>query len=235
MRAVRVGSTQSNISTPRSMPSSRSSGEPTPSRWRGFASGSSGMVGLQHAPHQRLRLANREAANREAIEGQRADEPRARGAQLRIHRALRDAEERLIAGRTCAASARSAQRCVRSVAARATSGGQGYGGHSSSGRMMSAPSSASVCMTLSGVISTSRAIQMRAEAHARVRHLAQLAQAEDLEAAAIGQDGMWPAHEAVQPAEARHQLRARPQQQVIGIREDDAGADGLQIVRRRRL
>jgi len=36
-------------------------------------------------------------------------------------------------------------------------------------------------------------------------------QAEDLEAAAVGQDGLLPAHEAVQTAEARDALGARAQ------------------------
>ncbi len=71
---------------------------------------------------------------------------------------------------------------------------------------------------------------MRTEAYAIVAHLAQLAQAKDLKAAAIGQDRVWPAHEAVQPAEARHQFWPRTEQQVIGVREDDARAHGLQII-----
>ena len=40
--AFRVGMTQSNISMPRSTPSTRSSGVPTPMRYRGLSEGSSG-------------------------------------------------------------------------------------------------------------------------------------------------------------------------------------------------
>ncbi len=56
--------------------------------------------------------------------------------------------------------------------------------------------------------------------YARVRHLAQLAEAEDLEAAAIRQDGARPAHGAVQLAKLRHQLRAGAQQQMVGVQDD---------------
>ena len=43
-RASRVGSTQSNMSIPWATPFQRSSGEPTPMRYRGLSTGSSGMT-----------------------------------------------------------------------------------------------------------------------------------------------------------------------------------------------
>src|SRR5438552_4635369 len=45
-----------------------------------------------------------------------------------------------------------------------------------------------------------RAIQMRTEFHALIAHLAQLAEAKNLEAAGIGEQGALPGHEAMQPA-----------------------------------
>ena len=48
-----------------------------------------------------------------------------------------------------------------------------------------------------------------------------VAEAEDLEAAGIGQHRAVPAHEAVQPAHLRHQVGARLQHQMIGVGEDD--------------
>ena len=66
-----------------------------------------------------------------------------------------------------------------------------------------------------------RAIEVRFEGRALLAQLAQVSQAEDLEAAAIGQDRPVPVHEGVQPAELLDQFRAGPQQQVIGIAEDD--------------
>ena len=48
-----------------------------------------------------------------------------------------------------------------------------------------------------------------------------------LEAAGIGEDRMRPVHEVVQAAEPRDALGAGPQHQVIGVAEDDVGAERL--------
>ena len=50
-------------------------------------------------------------------------------------------------------------------------------------------------------------------------------EAEHLVAAAVGQDRPRPADEAVQAAGARDEIVARPQVQVIGVAEDDLGAE----------
>ena len=73
---------------------------------------------------------------------------------------------------------------------------------------------------------------MRPEGGALLAQLAQVAKAEDLEAAAVGQDGSIPAHERMQAAELLDQLRARPQHQVIGVGEDDLRACLAQFFRR---
>ena len=65
---------------------------------------------------------------------------------------------------------------------------------------------------------------MRAETHALVRDLAQLAQAEDLKAAGVGEHGARPADEAVQPAHAADGLVAGAQIEVIGVAENDLRA-----------
>jgi len=52
---------------------------------------------------------------------------------------------------------------------------------------------------------------MRLEHHALFGDLAQPAQAEDLEASGIGEDGPRPVHELVQAAEAADGLVPRPQ------------------------
>ncbi len=69
------------------------------------------------------------------------------------------------------------------------------------------------------------AIQVRAEQHAVFGDLAQVAQAEDLESAGIGQDGARPRHEFVQPAEFADQLVAGAQEQVIGVGQDYLGVE----------
>jgi hypothetical protein len=68
------------------------------------------------------------------------------------------------------------------------------------------------------------AVEVAGEGDGLLGDLADPRQAHDLEAAAVGQDRFVPAHEAVQPAQPLHPLRARPQHQVIGVAQDDVGA-----------
>src|ERR1051325_8297518 len=65
------------------------------------------------------------------------------------------------------------------------------------------------------------AVKMRTKTDSFLRHLAQLAQAEDLEAAGISQQRAVPAHEAVQPAQLAHQLMSRPKIEMVGIAKND--------------
>ena len=65
------------------------------------------------------------------------------------------------------------------------------------------------------------AVEMRLEHHALFRDLAQPAQAEDLEASGIGEDGPRPIHELVQAAELADGFVAGPQIEMIGVAEDD--------------
>ena len=62
-----------------------------------------------------------------------------------------------------------------------------------------------------------------------------LRQRKDLEAARIGQHGMRPVHELVQPAHIAHQLVAGAQVEVIGVAEHQRGAQLSQLRRRERL
>ena len=77
-----------------------------------------------------------------------------------------------------------------------------------------------------------RAVQVGLERDAVVADLPQLRQAEDLEAAAVGQDRAVPAHErdAGRPSSRMSSLPG-PQVQVIGVPEDDLGADLAQVDR----
>ena len=61
--------------------------------------------------------------------------------------------------------------------------------------------------------------------------LADVGELKDLEAAAVGEDRAVPAHEAVQAAQFGDQLVAGPQGEVIGVAEDDLGADALRADR----
>ena len=80
-----------------------------------------------------------------------------------------------------------------------------------------------------------RAVDVRAELDALLLHLAQVGEREDLIAAAVGEDRMRPAHEAVQAAEAMHPLGRGPQHQVVGVAEDDVGSCRPHLVEIERL
>ncbi len=74
------------------------------------------------------------------------------------------------------------------------------------------------------------AVEMRAEAHAFVADLAQGAEAEDLKASGVSEHGAGPADEAVQSAHAADGFVAGAQVEVIGVAEDDFGAQGFEDV-----
>ena len=74
------------------------------------------------------------------------------------------------------------------------------------------------------------AVEMRAEAHAFVRDFAQLAEAEDLEAAGVGEHGARPADEAVQAAHAADGFVPGAQIEVVGVAENDLRAQRFEHV-----
>ena len=94
---------------------------------------------------------------------------------------------------------------------------------------MSEPSRAWMSVALLRRQRAQRAVEVRAELHALLADLAHRREAEDLVAAAVGQDRMRPADERVQAAGARDQLVAGTQVQVVGVAEDDLGARILDV------
>ena len=133
----------------------------------------------------------------------------------------------------CAASERSAQRWVRSVASATTARGElGKTGWSKA----TATSEPSASWTLDRDLRrepVERAVEMAAERDAVVVDDPQVAERDDLEAARIGQDRAVPVHEPVQAAEPGDPLVAGPQVEVVGVRQDDRGADVAEVVGRR--
>jgi hypothetical protein len=65
------------------------------------------------------------------------------------------------------------------------------------------------------------AIEMGLEQDAVICDLAEAAQAEDLKAARIGEDGVGPGHEAVQAAEAADEVRAGADEEMICVGEQN--------------
>ena len=137
--------------------------------------------------------------------------------------------------RVWAASERSAQRWVRSVASATTArvelGKTGW----SKATAMSEPSASWTPTASSGVNRWTRPVEMAAERDAVLVHDPQVAQRDDLEAARVGQDRAVPVHEPMQPAEPRDPVVAGPQVQVVRVGEDDRGARVADVVGRQRL
>src|SRR5665213_1745202 len=75
------------------------------------------------------------------------------------------------------------------------------------------------------------AVQMRAERDPVVVDRAPRLQAEHLVAAGIGQDRTVPRHEPVESAGGGERLAARPQPQMVRVREHDSRADLVQVAR----
>ena len=94
-RAVRVGATQSNWSTPRATASSMPTGSPTPIRYRGRSLGEMGHGGGQRLEHRRARLPHRQAADAVAVEVERHRPLGALGPEPGIGAALDDPEQGL--------------------------------------------------------------------------------------------------------------------------------------------
>ena len=139
-------------------------------------------------------------------------------------------------GRLCAASERSAQRWVRSVASATSArvdepGGTGW----SKATAMSEPSASWTAIECSGREAVDRAVEVAAERHAVVVDDPQVAERDDLEAAGVGQDRPVPGHEPMQAAEPLDPLVAGPQVEVVRVGQDDRRADLDEVVRVERL
>ena len=71
-----------------------------------------------------------------------------------------------------------------------------------------------------------RAVQVRLEAHAIGGDLVAVTEAEDLEAAAVGEDRLGPAHKGVESSQPVDELVTGAQVEVVGVAEDDLRLGG---------
>ena len=74
------------------------------------------------------------------------------------------------------------------------------------------------------------AVEMRAKRDAFFADLAQLAEAEDLESAGVGEHGAIPRHEAVESAKLADVLVSGPQIEMVSVAENDLGAQFFEDV-----
>ena len=185
--------------------------------------------------HLRLRLADRQAADRVAVEADRGQRARALDPEVGLDAALDDAEDRpprLGAERRLRAL-RPAQRQPHralGLVARARQADAFVELHLDVG--------AEQALDLHRPLRrqfVARAVDMRLEDDAALVELAQLGEAHHLEAAGIGEDRMRPVHELVQAAELGDALGARRQHQMIGVGEHDVGAERAHLAGIHRL
>ena len=180
---------------------------------------------VQHGEHRRLALADRQPADRVAVEADLGQRVRRGGAQRGINAALHDAEQ----GRSPGAGTNACLRQRRPAHGQLHRGARlGLGGgerralvqrHGDGGvEQMLDLHGAGRGQAMGG------AVEMRLERHPVGVQLAQLGQRHDLEAAGIGQDRARPVHEPVQPAEPRDPFRAGAQHQVVGVAQHQPGA-----------
>src|SRR5262245_17746913 len=188
---------------------------------------------LGQVVHRRLRLADGHAADRVAVEAELDRGRRRPPPKIRLRPALHDAEHRL---------ASESRRRMRRFRPRRPAQGQleralgvrvrGWIGEAFVERMDDV--GAERLLDLDRGLrreEVSRAVDGRAELDARVGDLPELGEAPDLKAPGVGQDRAVPAHEAVQSAELAHDVVPRPEEQVIGVGEDDLRARRGEVVR----
>ena len=186
---------------------------------------------LEHLVHELLRLADREAADRVARQVHRRRLTGAPLTQLLVHTALHDAEEALIRGRhRLLAALEPADRALRRFLGIVVVGRIRHAlieGHDDVRTKRHLDFHRDLRRE-----ELLRSVDMRTERHAFLRDLAQVAEAEDLEPAAVRQDGAVPVHELVQAAGLADEVHARAQEEMIRIRENDARAEIAQLIRR---
>ena len=76
---------------------------------------------------------------------------------------------------------------------------------------------------------------MRLKANTLFFDAGESGETEDLEAAAVSEHGAGPVHEAVQSAEIADDAGSRPQIEMVGVGQNDAGAELEKILLRQRL
>ena len=133
-----------------------------------------------------MSFANTQTADGIAVEADLNELPGCLCPKIRIETSLDDTEEDWSV-RWCAARQRSAQRPVRASDTLHLIT-VGYGRHSSSVMMISAPSASWILIVTSGERSEA-IVQMRLKRRPFIRHLTEFSQVEDLIASAIGKNG----------------------------------------------
>ena len=162
--------------------------------------------GLDHVEHRRLRLADRQPADRVAVKVHVHERLGAEDAKIFFRAPLDDAEDRparlLAEGlfRPLGPSEREAHRALGLVMRNGQS-------HALVELHLDVRAQKTLHLHRSlGRQFVARSVDMRLEGHAALAELAQPGEAHHLKAAGVGEDGMGPVHEFVQAAERRDPL-----------------------------
>src|SRR5574343_272230 len=191
---------------------------------------------VEDARHVLLRFADRQAANGHAVETDVVEASQRFVAQVFIHAALDDAEQRVAVFQLVVFVAR-ALRPAHAQAHR-------FGRFLARRRVGRAFVEDHDDVRVQDFLDLHRdfrrqeklgAVVRRAELDTFLGDLAQGAQREYLEAARVGQDWLVPVHETVQALVRLNALQPRPQPEVEGVAEADLGANLAQRGRRHRL
>ena len=246
LRPMRVGATQSNRSTPRRTPSTRSSGKADAhevARPVGAAAPRRPPRGCGTCPA----LPRRRTVRRCRSPSSRPCRGSARAASRRRSAwmppctigksacscAAGDGDRRARAARTRRGSAPASAGSARSRRARrrlALPGNDVIELHDHVGAEVALDAHHAL-----GREAALRAVDVAAELDAVLVDRAQPLEREHLEAARVGEDRAVPAHEPCRPPSSRIELVAGPQVQVVRVREDHLRAHRAQIVRVERL
>ena len=186
------------------------------------------------APHLLLRLADRQAADRIAVEADAAELRQRLLAQVLEHAALDDPEQRV--GAVFVRGLRPRRPAQRQLHRR--------GDLVARARIRRALVEDHRNVGIEGALDLHRqlrrqvqavAVDRRGEGDAFLVNFAQGSEAEYLKSSRIGEDRVRPAHEAVQPGVSGDDFNAGTQPQVEGVAEHDLGAERLELVGRHRL
>jgi len=190
--------------------------------------------GVDRLVHAGLRLADGNAADGVAVEADLHELFRAVPPQVVVDAALDDAEDELAVGvRLVLRGARPAERLLDRLR-RARVVARIRQALVEDHRDVAAQDALHLHRLL-GAEEELVAVQVRAEAAALFGQLAHLREGKHLEAARVGEEGAVPSHEAVKPAGRRDDGRARSQQEVVGVAEDDLRAGLQKVARLQRL
>ena len=189
----------------------------------GLGTGKLGGRMLRHPVREGLGLADGEAPHGVAIEADAGDGLDGLVPQGQVRAALDDAEQGLVvASASVAGAARPAVGALHGPSQRIGVGAvadalvQHHGDVHAKGLLV--PHSELRREEALG------AVDMGADEQAVFGDAAEHTQGVGLEAARVGEDGAVPSHEGVQASEALHGLDAGPQGEVVGVRQDDVGA-----------